>query len=229
MTDRARQTWLSSAIAVFSKELRSEFRTRYAINALIMFVVTTISMILFAIGREETSLDVLIGMFWVVIFFGSMSGMSRTFVAEEERGTAMVLQLLSPPPAVLLGKLVFNVVLSLCLNGLTLVLYLLFIDGFQIATQMIFCVVFILGSVGLAAASTIIAAIVAKSNVKGTLYPVLAFPIVLPLLMSLIHATQLAGEGAFFEEALPDFQVIVSYIVVVIAVSFLVFRYVWKE
>jgi heme exporter protein B len=37
---------------------------------------------------------------WVVIFFGAMSGLSRTFVTEEERGTAMTLQLLASPSAV---------------------------------------------------------------------------------------------------------------------------------
>ncbi len=229
MNSKKSGQWWNSVIAVLSKDLRSEFRTRYAFNALLMFVITTISMVMFAIGREDPSLNVLAGMFWVVIFFGAMSGMSRTFVAEEERGTSMALQLLCPPSAILFGKLLFNVVLSLCLNSLTVCLYSVFIDGFEFTSKVMFIGVFFLGSIGLASASTILAAIVAKSTVKGTLYPVLAFPIVLPMLISLINATQLAGEGAFFEEALADFQVVVSYIVVMITVSFMVFRHVWKD
>jgi heme exporter protein B len=86
-----------------------------------------------------------------------------------------------------------------------------------------------LGSVGFAASATIIAAIIARANTKGTLYPVLAFPILLPLLLTVINGTRLATEGAYFEEALGEFNILVSYIVAVVAVSYILFDYVWKD
>jgi heme exporter protein B len=194
-----------------------------------MFIITTIAIILFSIGREGASSDVLSGMLWVVIFFASMSGLSRTFVAEEERGTAMTLELMATPSAVLFGKLLFNLVLVLGLNLLAVVVYSLLIEGFVIRTYSIFVVTIMLGSFGLAAASTIIAAIIAKANTKGTLYPVLSFPILLPLLLTVINATRLAAEGAFVGEAFGEFQVLVSYIVVICATSYLLFDYIWKD
>ncbi len=39
----------------------------------------------------------------------------------------------------------------------------------------------------------------------------------------------MASEGAFFEEAYGEFQMLISYIVVVIAASILLFDYVWKD
>ncbi|MBI4535594.1 MAG: heme exporter protein CcmB [Ignavibacteriae bacterium] len=222
-------TWIRSAAAIFQKDWRSELRTRYAMSALIMFVITTISIILFSLGSEQAPADALAGMLWVVIFFASMSGLSRTFVMEEERGTAMTLQLLASPGAVFLGKLLFNLVLVIGLNLLTVTLYALFISGFVVRTYAIFAVTILLGSVGLAAAATIIAAIIAKANTKGTLYPVLSFPILLPLLLTVIKATRRAAEGAFFNEALGEFQILVSYIVVVVTTSFMLFDYIWKD
>ena len=71
------------------KEFQSELRTRYALNALLMFVVTTLSIVLFSVGSENVSTDVLSGILWIVIFFSSMSGLSRTLVSEEELGTTM--------------------------------------------------------------------------------------------------------------------------------------------
>ena len=158
-----------------------------------------------------------------------MSGLSRTFVAEEEKGTAMTLQLMATPSAVLFGKLLFNLALVLGLNTLAVLLYSLFIEGFVIRTYTIFVVTIVLGSIGLAAAATIIAAIIAKANTKGTLYPVLSFPILLPLLLTVINATRLAAEGAFLEEAMGEFQVLVSYIIVMCATSYLLFDYIWKD
>ena len=227
--ERIKYRWFRSAASIFRKDWHSELRTRYAISALVMFIITTIAIILFSIGREGASADALSGMLWVVIFFASMSGLSRTFVAEEERGTAMTLQLMATPSAVLFGKLLFNLVLVLGLNLLAVVLYSLLIEGFVIRTYSIFVVAIMLGSFGLAAASTIIAAIIAKANTKGTLYPVLSFPILLPLLLTVINATRLAAEGAFVEEAFGEFQVLVSYIVVICATSYLLFDYIWKD
>lgn len=218
-----------STLSVFLKDWHSELRTRYAISALVMFVITTISIIAFALGGESAPVDILSGMLWVVIFFAAMSGMARTFVTEEERGTAMTLQLLAQPSAVLFGKLLFNLVLIVGVNALTVALYTLFLDGFVVRSYDIFGVTILLGSFGLAAAATIIAAIIAKANTKGTLYPVLSFPILLPLLLTCINATRLATEGAFFAEALGEFQFLVSYIVVVVTASWLFFEFIWKE
>ena len=90
--------WIRSVGAILRKDIHSELRTRYAISALVMFVVTTIAVLLFALGQEDAPAEVLAGTLWIVIFFGAMSGLSRTFVMEEERGTSMTLQLLAPPP-----------------------------------------------------------------------------------------------------------------------------------
>jgi heme exporter protein B len=224
-----RFSWLRSVIAVYAKDWHSELRTRYAISALLMFVVTTIAIIMFSLGSEDAPPEVLSGMLWVVVFFGAMSGLARTFVMEEERGTSMTLQLLTGASAVYFGKLLFNLVLVVGLNAVTVVLYLLLINGFVVKTVSIFLVTLILGSIGFAAAATIIAAIIARASTKGTLYPVLSFPILLPLLLTVINATRMAGEGAAFSEAYGEFQLLISYILVVIAASTVVFDYVWKD
>ncbi|MEW6510706.1 MAG: heme exporter protein CcmB [Bacteroidota bacterium] len=215
--------------AVFLKDWRSELRTRYAISALLMFVVTTIAIILFSLGSEGAPADVLSGMLWVVIFFGAMSGLSRTFVMEEERGTTLTLQLLATPAAIFFGKLLFNLVLVFALNAVTVLLYAGLIAGFTIRNVPAFLVTTVLGSIGFAAAATIIAAIIARANTRGTLYPVLTFPILLPLLLTVINATRLASEGAFIEEAYGEFQILVSYIVVIVVISYMLFEYIWKD
>ena len=214
---------------IFLKDSSSELRTRYALNALFMFVVTALSIILFSLGSESVSSDVLAGMLWVIIFFSSMSGLSRTFVAEEERGTVQTLQLISRPSAVYVGKLTFNFALTLSLNVVIALLYLLLVNGFAVQTPSIFWATLVLGSCAIASSSTIIAAIIAKAHTRGTLYPVLSFPIMLPMLITVIKATQLSMEGAFFSEALGEFQILISYTVVLVAVSAVLFDFVWRD
>jgi len=220
---------LQSSYAVLLKDAQSELRTRYAVNALLMFVVTAAVIVQLAIRSEAPSPSVLSGLFWVVVFFAAMSGLSRTFVSEEERNTAMTLQLVASPTAVYFGKLFFNIVLTLILNAAITFLFTVVFPGFEVRQFETFVLTVVLGSLGLASASTILAAIVAKAGSKGTLYPVLAFPILIPLLMTAMKATTRALEGEPFGAASAEFQVLISYIMVITAGSYLLFDYVWKE
>ena len=220
---------LLASYHIFVKEFISEFRTRYALNALLMFVVTTLSIILFSIGRDSPTQEILSGTLWIVIFFSAMSGLSRTFVAEEERGTSLTLRLLTNSTSVYTGKLIYNFILILALSIIIAIAYLLLIKEFSVKTYSIFWITIFLGSAGLASASTILAAIIAKANTKGTLFPVLAFPILLPLLLTCINATKLSVDGAFFSEGIKEFQILISFTIVMVTTSLLVFDFVWKD
>jgi heme exporter protein B len=220
---------MRGAAAVFTKDLYGELRTRYALNALIMFVVVTLSIILFSTAGETVSPSLSAGILWIIIFFAAMSGLSRSFVSEEERGTTMTLQLWVKPTSVLLGKLAFNAVLIYVLNAMIIVAYLLTMPTFTIQSPIIFLLTVVLGSFGLASASTFIAAIISKANSKGTLYPVLSFPILLPLLMSVIDATRLSVEGASIADAADDLKIMISYAVVVTTLSIILFDFVWRD
>ncbi len=220
---------LKQAWAIFRKDLASELRTRYAVNALLMFVVVTLAVIMFSLVGEMLTPGALTGMLWVVMFFAAMSGLSRSFVAEEERGTTMTLQLLATPSAVYLGKLLFNLLLVLVLNVFIVALYVLVMDQFSIRQPDLFWLVMLLGSLCMASATTIIAAIIAKANTRGTLFPVLSFPVLLPLLMAGISATKIAVEEGQWASAWPDLQLLGSYLVVVTTVAFLLFDFVWRD
>lgn len=193
-----------------------------------MFVVITISIIKFSIGDDKVDDSILSGLFWIVIFFSAISGLARVFIKEEETGTSMALKLAAGPTEIFLGKLLFNFVLTFSLNIVIFFLFYL-ITGIKINNFGAFFLSVILGNFGIVAASTIIAAIIAKANSKGTLYPVLAFPVLLPLLLTLIDSTKLASEGAPLTELIGDFQILISYSVVITVISIFLFKFVWED
>lgn len=219
---------LKHSYSVFKKDIKSEIKNRYVINSLLMFVVITISIIRFSLGDEKAEDTILSGLFWIVIFFTAISGLSRVFIKEEETGTSLALKLSAGATEVFLGKLFFNFVLTFSLN---IVIFFLFsiITGIRINNFFAFALTVILGNFGIVSASTIIAAIIAKANSKGTLYPVLAFPVLLPLLITMIDATKLASEGVPTVELMGNFQILVSYTVVITVVSLFLFRFIWED
>lgn len=217
------------AYFLFRKDWQSELRTRYAINALAMFILVTISVILFSIGNERISEYLTGGLLWVVVFFSAMSGLSRSFVSEEERGTTLTLQLIAKPSTVFNGKLLFNLVLVFIMNFAITLLYAILFDSFIIVNYYLFIITFIFGSIGIAVSSTLIAAIIAKANTKGTLYPVLSFPILLPLILTLLELTRFSMDGNSISDALVYIGVIVSYNVIMLTAGYLLFDFIWKD
>jgi heme exporter protein B len=218
-----------SAFSLYKKDLASEIRTRYAVNSLGMFILVAISVILFSIGNEKISDYLAGGLFWVVIFFSAMSGLSRAFVSEEERGTTLTLQLVSSPSTVFSGKLFFNLILVFAMNIIIALLYSALFSSFVIKSIWLFLLAFMLGNLGIAISSTIIAAIIAKASSKGTLYPVLSFPILLPLILILIETTKLAMDGASIVESSVELAVLFCYDIIMLAASYLLFDFIWKD
>lgn len=217
------------AYSLFRKDWHSELRTRYAINALAMFILVTISVILFSIGNEKISEYLTGGLLWVVIFFSAMSGLSRAFVSEEERGTTLTLQLIASPTTIYSGKLLFNLVLVFVMNIAISILYSALFESFIIRSFDLFLITFFLGNIGIAVSSTIIAAIISKASSKGTLYPVLSFPILLPLILTLLELTKFAIDGDALNDAWVEIAVLVSYNVIMLTASYMLFDFIWKD
>lgn len=142
----------------------------------------------------------------------------------------MTLQLVATPSTVYFAKLIFNTALTFSLTIAVTILYMtVFSNAFVIKTMSIFVGTVVLGSLGFASASTIIAAIVAKANTRGTLYPVLSFPILIVLLMTVMSATTKSLDGEELSSAMGDFQILVGYILAMTGGSYLLFDYVWKD
>ncbi len=215
--------------SLFRKDWQSEIRTRYAINALAMFILVTISVIMFSLGNEKISEYLTGGLLWVVIFFSAMSGLSRAFVSEEERGTTMTLHLIASPSTIFSGKLIFNLLLVFLMNFVITILFSMLFPAFVIKNFFLFAIAFFFGNIGIAVSSTIIAAIISKASSKGTLYPVLSFPILLPLILTLLELTKFSMDGNSVAASQVEIYVLLCYDIIMATASYLLFDFIWKE
>src|SRR5262245_51779324 len=96
--------------AILRKECRSEWRTRYGLNAALLFAVTSLAGVSFAVGRLTDRTDLLSALLWVVLLFAALASLSHAFVREVEGNTLTLLRLVASPSAIALGKLLFNLV-----------------------------------------------------------------------------------------------------------------------
>jgi len=217
----------SKAYAVFAKDLRLEWRTRYALNTILMFGVTTLAVVSFSLGQAGLPVKLLAALYWIVVFFSAMAALAQVFTREEEAGTALALRLSADPNAVYLGKLFFNLVLLSTMAVIITPLYFIFTDA-PADNVLLFIVVLALGIVALCAATTLVAAIISRAAMRGALFAVLSFPILLLPLILLVSASDSVLLGQGISEILAPLQALIAYIVVMLTASILLFRFVWK-
>jgi len=221
-------SWLDTTLAVLVKDLRTEARARSAVGSVLLFSVVTLTAVSYSLGGFAIDADIQASMLWIVLLFAALAGLSRGFVSETESGTVLALRLAAPPTSVYLGKFLFNLFL---LGVLDLILIPLFQILLPVASANwgLLMIGLVLGSIGLAASTTLIAAIVAQAGVKGTLFTVLAFPVLVPVLVAGIGATRKAFASEPVAAAMPEIQLLVSYAGVMLAASLLLFDHVWKD
>lgn len=220
---------LSPSIAVAAKDLRSELRTRYGLTTLGLSVVTTVALVVFAAGEEPLSRPLSAAIVWIAMVTTAMAGLGRTFISEEERGTSVFLRLTAPSLAVYFGKLGVNLALCTLANVATALLFFLFVPAIGAGNIISYSAVVLTGSLGISASATIISAIVAKAGGRNALLPVLAFPLLVPVLLPGVNATIAAMAGFSIGEIIGDLVVVTSYSGILIVVSVLVFDVLWED
>ena len=213
---------------IFDKDIRQEYKTRYSVNAILLFAVVTLVAVSFSIGTFGASPGIKSALLWIVLFFSAMSGLAHIFVREEEKHTADTLKLVAVPTAVYLGKFIFNLILFAFMEIVIVPLFFA-VMNFTVEGVGTFFVILALGSLGLSAGATIIAAIISKASAKGALFTVLAFPILLPVIVAGISGTNIAVSKSGLAAASSEIQMLFAYAVVVITGSILLFDFVWKE
>lgn len=217
---------------MFRKDLRAELRTRYALNALALFAVSVVVALSLGVGflTEGRNADLPLihaALLWIAVLFAAFTGLARTFVQEEEARTSAALRLAAPPLAVYLGKLLFNLALLLMLDLLISLLFAVLLHV-RVGSLGLFAALLLAGSLGLTAATTLIAAIIARASVKSALFAVLSFPLLVPLLVVAIQGTALAFAGDGWEHGVAPLQVLLSYTVALFVASLFLFGSVWE-
>jgi heme exporter protein B len=222
-----------AAWAVLSKDLRSELRTRYALNALAMFALTVVLVVSFALGPRLRPSDpatpaIHATLLWIALFFAALTGLGRAFVHEEEAQTATLLRLHAPPLAIFVGKWLLNLLLLTALSAIVTGLLALLLN-MRIANGPLLALTLLLGGLGLASVVTLIAAIIAKASARSALFAALAFPVIFPMLAASIIATEQALAGDAWRAALPQVQGLAAYALAMTVAALFLFPFVWDS
>lgn len=214
--------------AVLLKDARAEFRTRYALNAVVLFAVTALVTVAMSVDGNDLSADARAALLWTVVFFAAMSGLHRTFVREEETRTADALRLSTPPVAVYLGKWAFNLALLVALEVVITVLFVVMMHV-RVSAWGWYLAALLLGDLGLVTVCTSMAALVARARTQSALFAVICFPLIVPVLKLAVTITSVSLGGLMKPTLLPSAQALFAFAGLMFTASVMLFEIIWQE
>lgn len=220
--------WLAQAVAVFVKDWRCEYRTRYALNTLGLFAFTTlvvVSTVLGPLGNlVVVAVAVLPVILWLIVLFAVTAGLPRIFVAEEETHTATALRLAATPSALFAGKLLYGLTVVFLLEALVAPLFLVLLQ-LQVLRPWLLVAALAAGGYALAVGSTLVAAMVAQARSRGALFAVLLMPVLVPGLFFAVQLTRVAVSG---EAPGEELQALLLYDATLTVAGLMLFPVVWN-
>src|SRR5713101_1927157 len=186
--------------AALAKDLRLEWRSKDAINAMLFFSLLVVVVFSFAFNpTAEESRQIAGGLIWIALLFAAVMALNQTW-AREIRNQVLDAYRVSPAPAnalfvaKVLGNFLFVGVLEMLMTPLFVIFYDLRVlgQGYQLF------VVAVLGTLALVMNGTFFAAISLRTRSREVMLPLILFPISLPALLAMVEATTtiLTGESS---------------------------------
>ncbi len=207
------------------KDMLLEWRSRYAINGILLYVVSTIFVCYQAFkSLDATTWNVL---FWIILLFAAINATSKSFT-QESPSRQLYYYTIAGGKAVILAKIIYSSLLLVVLSLLAFTVYGV-IFGRPVENQLLYLATVFLGGLSFATVFTMVSGISAQAGNNVTLMSILAFPIVIPLLIVLIQLSSKAMVGVGWNEVISEISVLLAINIITIAISLLLFPYLWRE
>jgi heme exporter protein B len=188
---------LLAALFIARKDLRTEFRTKEALNAGISFALVVLMLFSFAfdLGRDEFY-DISGGLLWLVFTFAGALIVNRSFIREVPNDCLDVL-IASPMPAwaLFLGKVIASFVLLLIVELVSLPVFGLFNNLQWTHAFWPLLGVMILATWGITVTGVAFSAVTVNVRLRELMLPVLHYPLLIPLLVGAMQVSTVLIKG----------------------------------
>ncbi len=177
--------------ALLRKELLVELRTLESVPGMSLFAVTTFVVFHFALNRNSVEGDLASGILWVTLLFAAILGINRLFVADADQGGFDGF-LLAPVDrsAMFLAKALTLLAFLVVLEIVAVPAFALLLLGPSLGNAMPGLLgVLALGDLGLAVIGTLVAALAVQTRARDLLGPLLALPLLVPIVIGGARAT----------------------------------------
>ena len=211
---------------LLKKEFTLEWKQKYTLNGILLYIASTI-FVCYLSFKNVIDVDTWNALFWIILLFGSVNAVAKSFLQESE-GKQLYYYSLVSAEAVILSKIIDNTFLLVILGFLSFGMYSLVLNDI-VTNYRLFLTTLTLGCSGLAAIFTLISGIASKANNSSVLMVVLGFPLVLPLLLMIIRLSKRSILNLQLGQNLDDLLILALLNLISVILSYILFPYLWRD
>lgn len=181
------------ALTIAAKDLRSELRTKEALNAAVAFAIVVLVLFSFAIDRVSGEIrEMSGGLLWLVFAFAGALILNRSF-ARELPNDCLDALLASPlsGASLFLGKALASFVLLLIVELVSLLAFGILYNLDWTRQPGLLAAVLLLGTWGMTVIGTVFSALTVNLRLRELMLPMLVYPMMIPALMAAMRLTTL--------------------------------------
>lgn len=216
-------------IALLKKEFSLELRRKSVVAGLSLYLlsITFICYLAFALRQNLITPLVWNALFWITILFTAINTVAKSFIGEK-RSTDIYLYSIANPLDILVSKIIYNFLLCLVLGLAGYFLFTLFLND-PVQDKLTFIVLLVLTSIGFSTALTLLSGLSAKAGNSNILMAVLSFPVVISILLMAVRISKNCIDGLDPSVSYDKLFSLLAINVLVGAVSYLLFPFVWRN
>jgi len=220
---------LTEIFVLIRKEMQLEWRNKYAIHGLVLYLAATIFICYLSFKAKQQSIHPIMWntLFWIILLFSAVNAVGKSFTHESANRNIFYYTFVKPE-SVIFSKIIYNTLVMLGVSFIGIFFYS-WVMGNPVGNLPLYLISLLLGSIGFSATLTMVAGIAAQGENSATLMSVLSFPIIIPLLLILLKLSKSAMDGISMQENWDEMATLASLDVIVIVLSGILFPYIWRH
>ncbi len=220
---------MDSLSALLSKEWRLELRRLSVLSGLGLYLVSVVFIIYltFALRQNLITPPVWSALFWIAMLFTIMNSVAKSFIGERI-GRDIYYYSIASPGSIIFSKIIYNFLLCSFMSAAGLLLFTAFL-GSPISDITLFATLIFLAALAFSGSLTLLSAIASRTSAAHVVMAVMGFPVIISILLIAVRVTRRAIDGLDRSLSLNDLLMLGAINCIVVAMSYLLFPYIWRS
>jgi|TARA_B110000881_G_scaffold132088_1_gene116190 heme exporter protein B len=218
---------LKKIFIIIKKDLKIDLSQGHMFFSVALYLISSIFIVYLSFGSLGIKdLNTWVSLFWVIILFGAITSISKSFLYESKNRNYYYYFLFTPTELIF-SKLIYNFIFLSLLCFVAFGFYSLLVGNF-IKSISFFSLFLFVGAFSISNCLTLISAISNQVRNNSAIMSVLSFPIILPILLILINISKISVSYFSWNLVEDDIYLLILLNIIVLVLSKILFSFLWR-
>ena len=218
---------LKKIFIIIKKDLKIDISQGHMFFSVALYLISSIFVVYLSFGSLGIKdLNTWVSLFWVIILFGAITSISKSFLYESKNRNYYYYFLFTPTELIF-SKLIYNFIFLSLLCFVAFGFYSLLVGNF-IKSISFFSLFLFVGAFSISNCLTLISAISNQVRNNSAIMSVLSFPIILPILLILINISKISVSYFSWNLVEDDIYLLILLNIIVLVLSKILFSFLWR-